>query len=87
MNEFKGTPGPWEKDGVEIRGTTQHQSEYICAMSVGYEPEDASLIAAAPELLAALQAVKVFMAEQTVVAEGLDVWVKVNKAIYKALGK
>lgn len=55
MNEFKGTPGPWEKDGVEIRGATQHQSECICVMTPGYEREDALLIAAAPELLKALK--------------------------------
>lgn len=55
MNEFKGTPGPWEEDGVEIRGVTQHQSECICLMTPGFEREDALLIAAAPTLLSALE--------------------------------
>lgn len=55
MNKFKGTPSPWEKDGVEIRGVTQHPSECILVMTPGYEREDALLIAAAPELLEALQ--------------------------------
>ena len=54
MNEFKGTPGPWELDGVEIRATASHPSESVCEMSPGFTQEDARLIAAAPNLYAAL---------------------------------
>lgn len=54
MNEFKGTPGPWEKDGVEIRAVSQHPSECLCVMQPGFEREDALMLAAAPTLFAAL---------------------------------
>lgn len=87
MNEFKGTPGPWELDGVEIRASASHPTERICDMAPGFSKADAQLIAAAPDLLKALQAVKALMAEQTAHAEGVDVWVKVTRSIAKALGK
>jgi hypothetical protein len=83
----KITEGPWEVDGVEIRASASHSSERICEMAPGFSDADAQLIAAAPDLLKALQAVKVFMAEQQAHAEGIDVWVKVNRSIAKALGK
>lgn len=54
MNEFKGTPGSWEVDGVEIRAVAQHTSECICVMQPGFEREDALMLAAAPTLFAAL---------------------------------
>lgn len=52
----KHTPGPWELDGVEIRATASHPSESICVMTPGFEDADAQLLAAAPKLLAALEA-------------------------------
>lgn len=52
--EFKGTPGPWEVDGVEIRASASHPTERICEMAPGFSAEDAKLIAAAPDLLKAL---------------------------------
>lgn len=57
MNEFKGTPGPWVLDGVEIRSAADHPADSpICVMAPGFSRDDAALIAAAPELLAALEA-------------------------------
>lgn len=52
----KHTPGPWLVDGVEIRATDSHESESICEMSPGFSDADASLIAATPDLLKALEA-------------------------------
>ena len=55
MNEFKGTPGPWVLDGVEIRAADDHPADSpICAMAPGFSRDDAALIAAAPDLLEAL---------------------------------
>lgn len=55
MNEFKGTPGPW----VEINGSVYAKSEGVCAMlgstSRSIPKANAALIAAAPDLLEALQ--------------------------------
>lgn len=50
------TPGPWIIDGVEIRAVSSHESESICVMSPCFTDADASLIAAAPDLLEALKA-------------------------------
>lgn len=63
MNEFKGTPGRWIKrgDGIVAPGNIE------VAVVVNFQDDeamdaDATLIAAAPELLEALQ---LLMAEQT----------------------
>lgn len=63
MNEFKGTPGRWIKrgDGIVAPGNIE------VAVVVNFQEDeamdaDATLIAAAPELLEALQ---LLMAEQT----------------------
>ncbi|TCW00440.1 hypothetical protein [Biostraticola tofi] len=60
MSEFKGTPGPWENVGgwVDSKGK---DSKIICAIASvstqeeGIQEANARLIAAAPELLEALQ--------------------------------
>ena len=57
MNEFKGTQGPWEVDGVEVRASASHPTERICEMVPGFERADADLIAAAPDLFKELQLV------------------------------
>lgn len=54
MNEFKGTPGPWTLDGVEIRAVSQHESECLCTMQPGFAYQDALMLAAAPTLFEAL---------------------------------
>jgi len=58
----KHTPGPWTIEESELMGrdiVSAGNMALICTQV--YSPDDARLIAAAPELLAALQAV----AEQT----------------------
>lgn len=50
------TSGPWEVDGVEIYPVNGHRAcDAICEMKPGFLDANAALIAAAPELLAALQ--------------------------------
>lgn len=56
MNEFKGTTGPWEVDGVEIYPVAGHRAtDAICTMQPGFLDTDAALIAAAPELLGSVR--------------------------------
>ena len=56
MSAFKGTPGPWAcHDGIETyahRVSSHRLSPAVCDV---YRSADARLIAAAPELLEALQ--------------------------------
>lgn len=89
MNEFKGTEGPWEKDGVEIRGVTQHQSECICVMNPGFEREDAFMLAAAPTMFAALaEVVRDVQAVHEAAGIPLPYWfADCEASIAKALGK
>lgn len=67
MNRQQHTPGPWRVFGVHI-GPSQHFRAYtiepnICSMSSSLAPEEVSanarLIAACPELLAALKALTI----------------------------
>lgn len=65
MSEFKGTPGPWKVNTIgkhwnnqslaHIEVTFGMDGECVC--DTVYEMADANLIAAAPELLEALQLV------------------------------
>ena len=88
-NEFKGTPGPWAVNVIgphwnnrsltHIEVTFGSDGECIC--DTVYKSEDAQLIAAAPELLEALQIICFFediSEAQREIAE---------KAIAKALGE
>lgn len=56
----KHTPGPWELDGVEVYPVNGHRAcDAICELSAGQSDDlfeaNARLIAAAPELLEALE--------------------------------
>lgn len=56
MNQFKGTPGPYIKNGTSIMGNGKTE---LVAVVYGFDTEErkanAHLIAAAPDLLEALQ--------------------------------
>lgn len=63
MSDFKGTPGPWKVNKIGSHWNNQ-SLEHIevtfgmdgqCVCDTVYEMADANLIAAAPELLEALQ--------------------------------
>lgn len=59
MKEFKGTPGPWFLGGVENEKQSVNASAYFIALvdEGACRNVNARLIAAAPELLSALQEV------------------------------
>lgn len=68
MNEFKGIPGPWKFEAAGHRGSDGPTGfrvlpaamRYVIAELFDYGPEgeaNAALIAAAPELLEALQGI------------------------------
>lgn len=86
MKEFKGTKGPWENVGGWVDSSGK-DSKIICAIgSVSMQPEEiqeanAHLIAAAPELLEALQYARRFMNKQDHDVDYID------EVITKALGE
>lgn len=92
MNEFKGTPGPWSvneigqhwnnKSLTHLEITFGEDGECIC--DTVYQREDANLIAAAPELLEALEMLVVFTTPTKRNAAALS---KAHAAITKALGE
>ena len=51
MKEFQGTPGPWHYDD-ELGGVYSKGGQFVCDVT---DKNNANLIAAAPELLEALQ--------------------------------
>lgn len=89
MSEFKGTPGPWKVNAIgkhwnnqsldHIEVTFGMDGECVC--DTVYEMADANLIAAAPELLEALQAVV------RVADRATDEFNMARAAITKALGQ
>ncbi|WP_048224870.1 hypothetical protein [Citrobacter sp. BIDMC108] len=90
MRGFKGTPGPWfwDEEGLGNKNHIVFGKEYPIEMT---SKENKSLIAAAPELLEALQD---FMAEPSCKPKscGHELWCscrfdKARAAIDKALGK
>lgn len=80
MSGFKGTPGPWfwDEEGLGNKNHIVFGKEYPLEMT---SKENKSLIAAAPELLEALQAVVRVADRQT------DEFDMARAAIAKALGK
>lgn len=98
MSEFKGTPGPWQ---VYESGNDSHPfgvctytgdeiESIVGLISSGYSPnlENAQLIAAAPELLAAMQRLLTALSE--IDACSAAVWEAYNVAtatVAKALGE
>lgn len=100
MKEFQGTPGPWvvneigqhwnNKALAHLEITFGEDGECIC--DTVYQREDANLIAAAPELLEALQELISGYEdrEQSGMFDMLvhgDLIEKANVAINKALGE
>lgn len=95
MKEFKGTPGPWVNVGGWVDSEKRHAdlSGIICSISAvaARNPEsineaNANLIAAAPDLLAALLSI-INMDYQPTDDESDKVYLKARAAISKALGE
>lgn len=95
MKEFKGTPGPWvvnemgqhwnNKALVHLEITFGEDGECIC--DTVYQREDANLIAAAPELLEALQCIIEACTWDTYGKPGYENLEAAKAAINKALGE
>lgn len=94
MQEFKGTPGPWCVNTigkhwnnpalVHLEVTFGTDGECIC--DTVYRREDADLIAAAPELLEALNGLLVRVADDEEYGPEHAITIA-REAIKKALGK
>lgn len=91
MKEFKGTKGPWkliswqviQGEGYVVISEAKDSATIVAACID--EPEDASLIAAAPDLLEALQEV---LYELSTAREAHDGTIRqADAAIAKALGE
>lgn len=95
MSEFKGTPGPWKvktiglhwnnKSLTHIEVTFGMEGECVC--DTVYEMADANLIAAAPELLEALQACEKILSEIPLTVDLVEDLLFARSAIAKALGQ
>lgn len=92
MEKFRGTEGPWVANGgqvcsqdYEINGVVY--SDHVCDCEViNGESPNANLIAAAPELLEALQELT-FLYEHDEGCRNLIEYNRAKSAIAKALGK
>lgn len=95
MNEFKGTPGPWFIDNGRAIGpkSTEDDQSYGMIIPVGwveFDPEvevqvaNQRIMAAAPELLEALEMLVVFTTPTKRNATALS---KAYAAIAKAIGE
>lgn len=86
MKEFKGTPGSWvyRKERGEIV-SSEHglMADLICD---GFQDENGRLIAAAPDLLEAMQEL-VFLYEHDDGCRELTEYKRAKAAISKALGE
>lgn len=91
MQKFKGTPGPWESKTIhgDLKVIQKGSYEKLAPGMVSYccvteleNKHDAKLIAAAPDLLEALQGI--FIGVFHIPDEAYD---KAQLAIAKALGK
>lgn len=91
--ESKHTPGPWESRDGQVWGPNPHEDGDILICDTApdgdalteYDADNARLIAAAPDLLAALELVNVDKdGDGFICAEGMD---QVRAAIAKARGQ
>lgn len=96
MKEFKGTPGPWEMmmDGDEIKIIQADSLEngigcrsYIAICEEVQCIEDSNLIAAAPELLDALQRCESVLSNIPLEVCDVEDLLYARAAINKALGE
>lgn len=92
MKEFKGTPGPWRVNTIGehwnnptlVHLEVTYGTDGECVCDTVYRREDADLIAAAPELLEALETLVVFTTPTKRNAAALN---KAHAAIAKATGE
>lgn len=89
MSEFKGTPGPWYRGGVENNKVSINAGNYFVALvdESSAQLANARLIAAAPELLEALQACEKILSEIPLTVDLVEDLLFARSAIAKALGQ
>ena len=92
FKEFKGTKGEWEVSGDMIRSDVEIAGNVICVEPEYYIPEsrvnwkaNAKLIAAAPNLLQALQELYYLVSELPEEGSLIEALAKAKAAIEKAL--
>lgn len=92
MTQFKGTPGPWRVNTIGehwnnpalVHLEVTYGTDGECVCDTVYRREDADLIAAAPELLEALETLVVFT---TPTKRNVTALNKAYAAIAKATGE
>lgn len=82
MEEFKGTPGPWHYDD-ELGGIYSKSCLFVCDVT---DKDNGTLIAAAPELLEALQET-INEVGHWLSTQKPELKEKIESAINKALGE
>lgn len=92
FKEFKGTKGEWEVEGDMIRSDVEIAGNVVCVEPECYIPEsrvnwkaNAKLIAAAPNLLQALQELYYLVSELPEEGSIIEALAKAKDAIEKAL--
>lgn len=89
MKEFKGTPGPWYRGGIDNGKLSINAGKYFVALvDQGIaQKSNASLISAAPDLLEALQEVTGSLGVMVMDPDSCPEILKARAAISKALGE
>lgn len=96
MENFKGTPGPWESKTIhgDLKVIQKGSYEKLAPGMVSYRcvtelenKHDAKLIAAGPDLLVALQEIVGSLGVMVTDADNCSEIIKARAAIAKALGK
>lgn len=100
MTQFKGIPGPWEVEEIDDDVLSEESSTMITShglvvacvgpsqlTSLEDDMNNANVIAAAPELLEALQRCEVILSEVPLEVRHVEDLVYARVAIAKALGQ
>jgi len=77
----KHTPGPWRVFGYDIGTSPDETLAVVCAMDDNTDDANAALIAAAPDLLAALQECAEYLDRYADVIDGDDGQPEANDAL------
>lgn len=90
MKKFKGTPGPWSRSGNAVFNDDGYDIVHLTyGEYTGIKEDEANsnLIAAAPELLEALQACEKILSEIPLTVDLVEDLLFARAAICKALGE
>lgn len=89
MSESKHTPGPWIKDGKVITNESYKQIALVAIHEKSIEERESNLalIAAAPEMLAALEELHYHFGNAVEAYAGCDMSERIESIIKKAKGQ